>query len=87
MENIEDSVEYDLLLRKAKLLYPDVEEWVLKIAVKAYFNLGDKEFENDPNIGNSIKSNYFQGTEYKTPDDILFSEHKIEYDQVCEAKQ
>ena len=31
-------LECDLLLRRARLLYPDVEEWILEMSVEAYLN-------------------------------------------------
>jgi hypothetical protein len=40
LKNVDVDVELDkdLLLRQSKLLYPEVEEWVLNIAVEAYLN-------------------------------------------------
>ena len=31
-------IDRDLLLRQSKLLYPDCEQWVLDLALEAYFN-------------------------------------------------
>jgi hypothetical protein len=36
--NIEEEIETDLLFRQSKVLYPEVEEWVLKLAIEAYQN-------------------------------------------------
>lgn len=63
---MEKSFEHDLLLRQAKVLFPDVEEWILDMAIKAHIKLGNDDFDNDPEKGMEIKSTYFQGTEYKT---------------------
>lgn len=41
-----DDMDFDLLLRQSKLLYPDVEEWILGLAVEAYINSLKKD-END----------------------------------------
>ena len=34
---------FDLHVRQAKQLYPDFEEWSIKLAVEAFVRLGDKE--------------------------------------------
>ncbi len=34
--DIDESLDKDILLRQSKLLYPEVEEWVLNIAIEAY---------------------------------------------------
>ena len=36
--NIEEEIETDLLFRQSKVLYPEVEEWVLKLAIEAHLN-------------------------------------------------
>jgi hypothetical protein len=46
---IEGSIDYDILLRQSKLLFPEVDEWVLKMAVLAYFKNGKKEEFPTPN--------------------------------------
>ena len=61
----EDEFEQEMLLRQAKLLFPDVEEWILKMAIKAHINLGDGTFDNNPEKAEEIKSGYFQDTEYR----------------------
>ena len=33
-----DDIEKELLKRKAQLLYPDCEQWVLDLALEAYYN-------------------------------------------------
>jgi len=37
MTNI-DEIDKDILLRQASILYPEVESWILKLAVEAYEN-------------------------------------------------
>lgn len=44
-DNKEEEIERDLLLRQSKLLYPDVEEWVLNMAIEAYQN--EVKIQND----------------------------------------
>lgn len=39
----DQKLQYDLYVRQAKLLYPDVEEFSIKLAVEAFVRLGDKE--------------------------------------------
>ena len=36
--DVEEEMDKDVLLRQSKLLYPEVEEWILKIAVEGYIN-------------------------------------------------
>lgn len=42
-----EEVERDLLFRQSKLLYPDVEDWVLNLAIEAYQNELKKQNEPD----------------------------------------
>lgn len=48
--NIEEEIATDLLFRQSKVLYPEVEEWVLKLAIEAYQNQlkQDKEKNAEP---------------------------------------
>ena len=48
--NIEEEIATDLLFRQSKVLYPEVEEWVLKLAIEAYQNQlkQDKEGVSPP---------------------------------------
>ena len=41
--NKDQELDFDLLLKQAKVLYPEVEEWVLKIAVEAYIRQGGND--------------------------------------------
>lgn len=34
----DEDLTKDILLREAKLLYPEVEDWILKIAIDGYIN-------------------------------------------------
>jgi len=34
----EIEIQKDLLMRQSKILYPDCEQWVLDLAMEAYFN-------------------------------------------------
>ena len=33
-----DEIQRDLLMRQSKILYPDCGQWVLDLAMEAYFN-------------------------------------------------
>ena len=61
-----DEIDKDLLMRQAKLLYPDVEEFILEMAIRAHINLKGKPFEKDDEEGNSLKAKYWDGTSYDT---------------------
>ena len=65
MEDLE--IERDLLLRQSKLLFPEVEEWLLTIAVDSYIkNKGKKVIINEEEAA-KVKQSFFQGLEYQTP--------------------
>ena len=36
--DIDESLDKDILLRQSKLLYPEVEEWILNMSVESYMN-------------------------------------------------
>jgi hypothetical protein len=39
LKNIDiDDIDRELLLRQSRILYPDVEEWILEMSVEAYIN-------------------------------------------------
>ena len=74
----EMKTQYDLLLRQAKILYSEAEEWTLKLAIIAYIRQGDGE---RPKISQEeieeYKSKYnTQTTEYKTEVDVGLLEVK-----------
>jgi hypothetical protein len=43
-----DELDRDLLLRQSRLLYPDVEDWVLNMSIEAYIKSLGKEEEPEP---------------------------------------
>ena len=47
-EEDEEKDEKDMLLRQSRLLYPEVEEWILEMAVSAY--LKQKQLNPDINF-------------------------------------
>jgi len=53
VDNKKEEIERDLLLRQSKLLYPDVEDWVLNMAIEAYQN----EVKNEKNIIENVNTN------------------------------
>jgi hypothetical protein len=61
-----DEIDKDLLMRQAKLLYPDVEDWVLEMAIRAHLNLKGEPFEGNDEEGLALKAKYFVGTSYET---------------------
>jgi hypothetical protein len=36
--DINEEMNKDILMRQSRLLYPEIEDWVLQIAVEAYIN-------------------------------------------------
>lgn len=74
--NEDQGLEYDNFLRTAKLLYPDYDEWILKMGIEAYIRLDGKDRPeiNEEEV-NNIKSQYDTTTTlYETPQDL-----KLEY--------
>lgn len=63
-----DELEKDMLMRQSKLLYPDVPEWILDIAIKAHLNIEKlgENYKPDEEAGAKFRERYFKGTEYKT---------------------
>jgi hypothetical protein len=45
--DIDEEIATDLLFRQSKVLYPEVEEWVLKLAIEAYQNELKQEKEKN----------------------------------------
>ena len=39
----DQKISYDLFIRQGKLLFPEAEEWTIKMAVEAYVRLGTNE--------------------------------------------
>lgn len=50
----QEEFEKDLLLRQSKLLYPDVEDWVLNMAIEAYQNELKNEKDMNENLNTKI---------------------------------
>lgn len=49
--DVDEEMNKDLLLRQSRLLYPEVEDWVLNIAIEAYVKeLKREEVEKMPEI-------------------------------------
>jgi hypothetical protein len=53
-QEIKDCTEYDILYRQSKLLFPEVEPFILDIAVLAYFKNGCKDVWPKPDY-NMVK--------------------------------
>lgn len=49
-----EEIERDLLFRQSKLLYPDVEDWVLNMAIEAYQNELKQEKDMNENFNTKI---------------------------------
>ena len=49
-----EEIERDLLFRQSKLLYPDVEDWVLNMAIEAYQNELKQEKDINENFNTKI---------------------------------
>jgi len=47
-DSFEEDEEKDMLLRQSRVLYPEVEEWILAMAVSAY--LKQKQLNPDVNF-------------------------------------
>ena len=45
-DSFEEDEEKDMLLRQSRLLYPEVEQWILEIAVSTYL----KQKQQNPDI-------------------------------------
>ena len=49
--DVDEEMNKDLLLRQSRLLYPEVEDWVLNMAIEAYVNeLKREKSEKMPEI-------------------------------------
>lgn len=48
VKNIDvDDMDFELLLRQSKILYPEVDEWILQMSVEAYINELKKQNETE----------------------------------------
>jgi hypothetical protein len=59
--DIDTDLDKDLLLRQSKLLYPELDEWVLNMAIEAYLN--SKKNCEDMKDGEGVSSPYDEGVE------------------------
>jgi hypothetical protein len=50
----QEEIERDLLFRQSKLLYPDVEDWILNMAIEAYQNEIKQEKDMNENLNTKI---------------------------------
>ncbi len=55
VDNKKEEFEKDLLLRQSKLLYPDVEDWILNMAIEAYQN----EVKNEKDINENVNTKIY----------------------------
>ena len=46
-----NEIDTDLLLRQSRLLYPEVEDFILNLAIEAYVN---ENTQNDDTIDNKV---------------------------------
>ena len=49
--DLSNEIDTDLLLRQSRLLYPEVEDFVLKLAIEAYVS---ENTRNDDTINNKV---------------------------------
>ena len=66
IEEKDEEMEKEMLMRQAKILYPEVEEWVLEMSIKAHLNMEKIDYNPTAEEGEKIKATYFAGNEYKT---------------------
>jgi hypothetical protein len=45
--NIEEKLNKDILFRQSKLLYPEMDDWILNMAIEAYINEIEKGIDNN----------------------------------------
>ena len=50
----QEEIERDVLFRQSKLLYPDVEDWVLNMVIEAYQNELKQEKDMNENFNTKI---------------------------------
>lgn len=43
--DINKDMDVDILMRQSKVLYPDIDEWILKMAVEGYVNMKKQQDE------------------------------------------
>ena len=68
----DQKLEYDLLVRQSKLLFPEAEVWTIKMAVEAYVKSGGKRADVSPEEIEAYKSRYDNSNMvYETPQNII----------------
>ena len=66
MENKIDELDRDIWIRKTKLLYPEVEDFVITMAVDAWIKNDGKEIVFNEEEYEKERDAMFKGLEYKT---------------------
>lgn len=64
MDKEYEEYDRDLLIRQAKLLYSDVEDWIIEMAVSAHIKTGGQKIEIDEEAVQQEKAKMFKGLEY-----------------------
>lgn len=59
-------MERELLIRQTRLLFPEVEDWTIEMAVDAYIKCEGQLPEISEDEAMKVKNNMFQGLEYNT---------------------
>jgi hypothetical protein len=63
-------IERELLLRQSQILFPEVETWLLEIAVDAHLKNGGEKILVDEEQAKKVKDGFFQHLEYQTPAEV-----------------
>ena len=66
MENEDREFDEEMLFREARIRFPEVEDWILKMAITAHLNMNGEKFVSDDEKGEEIKKSYSQETIYTT---------------------
>ena len=66
MENKIDELDRDIWIRKTKLLYPEIEDFVITMAVDAWIKNNGKEIVFNEEEYEKERDAMFKGLEYKT---------------------
>jgi hypothetical protein len=64
MENNDEEMDRELWIRKTKLLYPEVEDWVIEMAVDGWLKNGGEKVDIDEEAVQQEKDKMFKGVEY-----------------------
>lgn len=71
---VDDNIDFkdidrDIWIRKTRLMYPEVEDWVIEMAVDAWIKTKGEALEFDEETlakAQKTRDEMFQGLEYKT---------------------